>query len=122
MIYALLLILAIIKRDLVIDEGISLGWANYFNLMIYKKALKPSHVVLLTRLDLVFFRAVSKIRRIYYYFVDRSLEKLEFFWRKRGNRVPYDIKFSLMVRYSFDLFVNIYKRCGIEARVKYITL
>ena len=35
--YILMLILVIMKRDLVIDEGISLEWANYFNLMLYKK-------------------------------------------------------------------------------------
>jgi len=119
--YALLLSSALLKQDLVIDEGISLGWANYLNLMLSKKALKPSQVSILMKLDLVTFRTLSRIQKIYYYFIDRSLKELETLWRKRGNIVPYDVKYFLVVKYSFNLFVSVHKKYGIKAIVKHVT-
>ena len=118
--YASLLSLALLKQDLVIDEGASLGWANYLNLMLSKKALKPSQVSILMRLDLVVFRTLARIQKIYYYFVDRDLRELETLWRKRGNIAPYDVKHFLMVKYSFNLFATIYKKYGVNAIVEHI--
>jgi len=118
--YASLLSLALLKQDLVIDEGVSLGWANYLNLMLSKKALKPSQVSILMRLDLVVFRMLARIQKIYYYFVEKDLRELETLWRKRGNIAPYDVKYFLMVKYSFNLFATIYKKYGVNAIVEHI--
>jgi len=118
--YASLLSLALLKQDLVIDEGVSLGWANYLNLMLSKKALKPSQVSILMRLDLVVFRTLARIQKIYYYFVEKDLRELETLWRKRGNIAPYDVKYFLMVKYSFNLFATIYKKYGVNAIVEHI--
>ena len=119
-IYALLLSLALLKQDLVVDEGVSLGWANYLNLMLSKNALTPNQVSILMRLDLMIFRTLSKIQKIYYYFIDKGLRKLEILWRKRGNIAPYDVKYFLMVKYSFNLFASVYRRNGVNAIVKRI--
>jgi hypothetical protein len=118
--YFLLLLLALMDRCLIIDEWFSLGWANYFNLLLFKKALRPSHVIFLMRFDLKFLYMLSRFHKIYYYFIDRSLEKLEMFWCKRENTTPYDIRYTLLVRYSFRLFNEISGKYRIKIKINYI--
>jgi len=118
--YFLLLLLALMNRCLIIDELFSLGWANYFNLLLFKKALRPNYVIFLMRFDLKFFHMLSRLHKIYYYFIDRSLEKLEMFWRKRGNATPYDVRYLLLVRYSFKLFSEISRKYGIKIKINRI--
>jgi len=118
--YASLFLLALVCRNIVIDEGISLGWANYFNLVLFKRALKREHVDFLMRIDLASLRVLSKVHEVYYYFIDRSLEKLESNWRKRGHKTPYDVKFYLLVRYAFKLFMETVRERSINIRVKYV--
>ena len=118
--YFLLLLLALMNQCLIIDEGVSLGWANYLNLMLFKKALRPNYVIFLMRFDLNFFHILSRLHKIYYYFIDRSLEKLEIFWYKRGNTTSYDMRYLLLVRYSFKLFNEISKKYGIKIKINRI--
>jgi hypothetical protein len=118
--YFLLLLLALMNQCLIIDEGVSLGWANYLNLMLFKKALRPNYVIFLMRFDLNFFHILSRLHKIYYYFIDRSLEKLEMFWYKRGNTTSYDMRYLLLVRYSFKLFNEISKKYGIKIKINRI--
>ncbi len=115
-----LLILTLTTRIMVVDEGILLGWANYFNLMLRKKAFKPRHVDILMKLDLASLRILSRIRKVYYYFIDRDLEKLQFFWFKRGNRIPYDTGFVVSIKYLFKFFSTVYQRYGIKAEMRYV--
>jgi len=116
--YSSLLSLALCGSLLVVDEGFSLGWANYLNLMLHRKALKPGHVDLLMRLDLQFLKLLTKVRRVYIYFIDRSLEKLSTFWRNRGHRVHYDTTYALLVRYSFRILEEACRRFMIAVRIK----
>jgi len=118
--YFLLLLLALMNRCLIIDEWFSLGWANYLSLMLFKKALKHHHVIFLVKLDLNFLYIFSKLHKIYYYFMDRSLGKLEMFWHKRGNIMSYDVKYLLLVRYSFRLFNEINRKHGFKIKINYI--
>jgi len=120
--YAFLFLLALMNRDIVIDEWFSLGWANYLNLMLYKKALKPRHVELLMRLDLSFLRVLSKFFDFVVLFIDRDLVKLRSFWFKRGHRLPYDVGFAMLVKYSFNLFRNSCTSYGTHVKVKYVYL
>jgi len=117
--YASLLFLALMCRNIVIDEWFSLGWANYFNLMSFKRALKREHVAFLVRIDLASLRVLSKVHDVYYCFIDRSLEKLKSNWHKRGHKVPYDVKFSLLARCAFKLFTETIREHNINVRVKY---
>jgi hypothetical protein len=118
--YCLLLFLALTRRNLVVDEGFSLGWANYLNLRIFKKALKHNHIALLMRLDLQYLRLLSSIHKVYYYFIDRDQGKLSTLWRRKGHRAIYDKKYSFLVRCSFKFFEEMYEKYGIKARVKCI--
>jgi hypothetical protein len=109
-------------RNVVIDEWFSLGWANYYNLMIRKKAFMPRHVEMLMRLDIMFLRFLSRVSRIRVYFIDRSREKLTLFWRRRGHVTPYDARFAILVRYFFNLFVQVCKEHKINVDIKYLYL
>ncbi|ADG90845.1 hypothetical protein [Thermosphaera aggregans] len=120
--FFLFIILALMCRNVVIDEWFSLGWANYYNLMIRKKAFMPRHVEMLMRLDIMFLRFLSRVSRIRVYFIDRSREKLTLFWRRRGHVTPYDARFAILVRYFFNLFVQVCKEHKINVDIKYLYL
>jgi hypothetical protein len=120
--YYLFFMYILTKSNVVVDEGPSLGWANYLNLMLNKKALKPPHVDLLMRLDLQFFRALSRLRRLHIWFIDRHQEKLSMLWQRKGGRSPYSILFASLVRYSFKLFREASKRQLINMRVRRLCL
>lgn len=106
------------KSDVVVDEGFSLGWANYLNLMLNKRALKPRHVDLLMRLDLQFSRTLSRLCRLHVWFIDRSQKKLDVLWQRKGRKSPYATLFAFLVRYSFKLFEEASRRQGIDMRVQ----
>jgi hypothetical protein len=120
--FFLFIILALMCRNVVVDEWFSLGWANYYNLMIRKKAFMPRHVEMLMRLDIMFLRFLSRVSRIRVYFIDRSREKLTLFWRRRGHVTPYDTRFAILVRYFFNLFVQVCKEHKINVDIKYLYL
>lgn len=103
---SLLFLYALTNRILVVDEGPSLSWANYLNLLHTKNALRPNDAVLLMRLDLRFLHSLSKFHVVRVYFIDRSQDKLITFWRLKGHNTPYDVKFANIVRYSFKLFAK----------------
>jgi hypothetical protein len=118
--YCLLFMHILTESNVVVDEGPSLGWANYLSLMLSKKVLKPYHVDLLMRLDLQLLRALSRLRRIHMYFIDRSQEKLSILWHRKGSKSPYGIMYASLVRYSFRLFEGTCRRRGINIRVRYV--
>jgi len=105
--YFLLLVVILLRRFVIVDEGIALGWANYLYLMAGKKALKPVQVLFLMRIDLMFIRIIAKISNMSYFFIDRNLYVLERLWRKRGNWGPYDRKYYTLVKLSFKLLSEI---------------
>jgi len=117
-----LAILALIYRNIVVDEWFSLGWANYYNLVVYKKAFKPKHIEVLMRLDIQFLRFLSKISKVHVYFIDREQEKLTLFWRRRGHITSYDIKYVAFVKYFFNLFIYVCEEHKINVSVKYLYL
>jgi hypothetical protein len=120
--FFLLIVSALTYRRIIVDEWFSLGWANYYNLMIRKKAFMPRHVEMLMRLDIMFLRFLSRVSRIRVYFIDRSREKLTLFWRRRGHVTPYDTRFAILVRYFFNLFVQVCKEHKINVDIKYLYL
>jgi len=105
--YSLIFLLSLVNKTVVVDEGPSLGWANYLNLLYSKNALRPSNVVLLMRLDLRSLWFLSKFHKVQIYFIDRDQDKLNKFWCLKGHKTPYNTKFANMVRYSFKLFAEI---------------
>ena len=109
-------------KNVVVDEWFSLGWANYYNLLVYKKAFKLKHVEVLMRLDVLFLHLLSRMSRVYVYFIDRSQEKLALFWRRRGHVTPYDVRYATLVRYFFNLFVHTCERRKINISIKYLYL
>jgi hypothetical protein len=117
-----LIILALMYKSIIVDEWFSLEWANYYNLMVYKKAFKPRHVEVLMRLDILFLRFLSKAIRIRVYFIDRDQEKLTLFWRIRGHKMPYDIRYAALTRYFFNLFTHTYKEYKININIKSLYL
>jgi hypothetical protein len=112
--YSFIFLLSIVNKTVIVDEGPSLGWANYLNLLYSKNALRPSNVVLLMRLDLLSLWFLSKFHKVQIYFIDRDQDKLNKFWCLKGHKTPYNAKFANMVRYSFKLFA--------EMSAKYITI
>jgi hypothetical protein len=112
--YSLIFLLSLVNKTVVVDEGPSLGWANYLNLLYSKNALRPNHVVLLMRLDLRSLWFLSKFHKVQIYFIDRNQDKLNKFWYLKGYKTPYETKFANLVRYSFKLFA--------ETSAKYITI
>jgi hypothetical protein len=106
-VYFLLLVMISLRRFVIVDEGIVLGWANYLYLMARKKALKPAQVLFLMRIDLMFIRIIAKISNMSYFFIDRNLYVLERLWRQRGNWGPYDRKYYALVKLSFKLLSEI---------------
>jgi hypothetical protein len=120
--YCLFFMYILTKSDVVVDEGPSLGWANYLNLMLNKKALKPPHVGLLMRLDLQFFRALSRLRKIHIWFIDRPQEKLSMLWQRKGGKSSYSILFASLVRCSFKLFEEASRRQQINMSVRRLCL
>jgi hypothetical protein len=117
-----LIVSALMYRNIVVDEWFSLGWANYYNLIVYKKAFKPKHIEVLIRLDIQFLRFLSKISEARVYFIDREQEKLILFWRRRGHITSYDIRYTTLVRYFFNLFIYVCEGHKIDINVKYLHL
>jgi hypothetical protein len=113
---------ALMYRNIVVDEWFSLGWANYYNLIVYKKAFKPKHIEVLIRLDIQFLRFLSKISEAHVYFIDREQEKLILFWRRRGHITSYDIRYMILVKYFFNLFVYVCEGHKIDINAKYFHL
>ncbi|MGC9086687.1 MAG: hypothetical protein ACP5IT_10895, partial [Thermoproteota archaeon] len=107
--YVTIVLLSLISKIVIVDEGPSLGWANYLNLFFYLKCLSSSSVALLMRLDVQALRLLFKLCNVQLYFVDRTQDELNIFWHKRGHKVPYNIKFASIVRYSFKLLTEEYK-------------
>jgi hypothetical protein len=114
--YFLLLVVILLSRFVIVDEGIALGWANYLYLMAKKKALKPAQVLFLMRIDIMFIRIIAKISNVSYFFIDRNFYVLERLWRKRGNWVPYDRKYYALVKLSFKLLSEMYLGRTIKIR------
>jgi len=121
-VYFPLLVMISLRRFVIIDEGIALGWANYLYLMARKKALKPAQVLSLMRIDLVFIRIISRISDLSYFFIDRNFYVLEKLWRKRGNLVPYDRKYYALVKLSFKLFSEVYTNSMITIKIRKLVL
>jgi hypothetical protein len=116
--YSLIFLLSLVNKTVVVDEGPSLGWANYLNLMLNKKALKPHHVDLLMRLDLQFSRTLSRLCGLHVWFIDRSQKKLGMLWQRKGRKSPYGTQFAFLVRYSFKLFEEASRRQGIDIMIQ----
>jgi len=117
-----LIVLVLMYKSVVVDEWFSLGWANYYNLLVYKKAFKLKHVEVLVRLDVLFLHLLSRMSRVCVYFIDRSQEKLALFWRRRGHVTPYDVRYATLVRYFFNLLVHACERRKISISIKYLYL
>jgi hypothetical protein len=117
-----LIVLVLMYKNIVVDEWFSLGWANYYNLMIYKKAFKSKYVEVLMRLDLRFLLFLLKIEKVYVYFIDRNQKKLTLLWHRRGHEILYDVKYATLVRYFFNLFTYICKVHKINVDIKYFCL
>jgi DNA polymerase III delta prime subunit len=117
-----LIVLISMYKSVVIDEWFSLGWANYYNLLVYKKAFKLMHVEVLVKLDILSLRLLSGMSRVCVYFIDRSWEKLALFWRRRGHITPYDVKYATLVRYFFNLLVHTCERRKININIKHLYL
>jgi hypothetical protein len=117
-----LIVLVLMYKSVVVDEWFSLGWANYYNLLVYNKAFKLKHVEVLVRLDVLFLHLLSRMSRVCVYFIDRSQEKLALFWRRRGHVTPYDVRYATLVRYFFNLFVHACERRKISISIKYLYL
>jgi hypothetical protein len=117
-----IIILALMYRNVVVDEWFSLGWANYYNLMIRREAFRSRHVEVLMRLDIAFLRLLSKVSRVHVYFIDRSQEKLALLWHRRGHITPYDTRFAILVRYFFNLLVQACKERKIDIDIEYLYL
>ena len=120
--FFLFIILALMCRNVVVDEWFSLGWANYYNLMIRREAFRSRHVEVLMRLDIAFLRLLSKVSRVHVYFIDRSQEKLALLWHRRGHITPYDTRFAILVRYFFNLLVQACKERKIDIDIEYLYL
>jgi len=109
--YSLIFLAIFTNKTVVVDEGPSLGWANYLNLLYNKNALGRNGVVLLMRLDLRFLWFISKFHKVQIYFIDRDQATLNIFWQFKGHKTPYDVRYANMVRYSFKLFAGMSPNC-----------
>lgn len=97
-------ILARTTRKIIVDEWLSLGWANYFNLYLLG-FLDLNHVKTLIKLDILFFEKFrySWKGSLWLIFLDRKLYKLRELWVRRGHLTPYDVRFHKLVNTSFNL-------------------
>ena len=120
--FFMLIVLVLMYKSIVVDEWFSLGWANYYNLLVYKKAFKLRHVEVLMRLDVLSLHLLSRMSRVYVYFINRSQEKLALFWRRRGHVTPYDVRYATFVKYFFNLLVHTCERRKINISTKYLYL
>jgi hypothetical protein len=117
-----LIVLVSIYKNIVVDEWFSLGWANYYNLMFYKKAFKPRYVEVLMRLDISLLRFLSRIKNVHVYFIDRDWKRLALFWRRRGHVTHYDVKYATLVKYFFNLFTYTCREQKIDIEIKHLRL
>ena len=120
--FSLLVASALTSRCVIVDEWFSLEWANYYNLMYYKKAFKPRHVEVLMRLDISLLRFLPRIKNVHVYFIDRNWSKLALFWRRRGHVTHYDVKYATLVKYFFNLFTYTCRGQKIEIGIKHLRL
>ena len=120
--FFLLIMLTLTYKCIVVDEGFSLGWANYYNLMAHKKVFKPRHVKVLMRLDISLLRFLSRTKNVHVYFIDRDWSKLALFWRRRGHVTHYDVKYATLVKYFFNLFTYTCREQKIEIEIKRLRL
>jgi len=117
-----LIVSALTYRCIIVDEWFSLEWANYYNLMFYKKAFKPRYVEVLMRLDISLLRFLSRIKNVHVYFIDRDWKRLALFWRRRGHVTHYDVKYATLVKYFFNLFTYTCREQKIDIEVKHLHL
>ncbi len=120
--FSLLVASALTSRRIIVDEWFSLEWANYYNLMYYKKAFKPRHVEVLMRLDISLLSFLSGAKRVHVYFIERDWSKLALFWRRRGHVTHYDVKYATLVKYFFNLFTYTCRGQKIEIGIKHLRL
>jgi hypothetical protein len=120
--FLLLIVSALTYKRVIVNEGFSLEWANYYNLMVHKKAFKPRHVEVLMRLDISFLRFLSKAKGVHVYFIDRDWRKLTLFWRRRGHVICYDIGYATLVKYFFHLFTHTCRGQKIDIEIKHLHL
>jgi len=120
--FFLLITLILMYKSIVIDEGFSLGWTNYYNLLVYKKAFKPRHVEVLMRLDISLLRFLSRTKNVHVYFIDRDWKRLALFWRRRGHVTHYDVKYATLVKYFFNLFTYTCREQKIDIEIKHLRL
>ena len=120
--FLLLIVSALTYKCIIVDEWFSLEWANYYNLMHYKKAFKPRHVEVLMRLDISLLRFLSRAKRVHVYFIERDWSKLALFWRRRGHVTHYDVKYATLVKYFFNLFTYTCRGQKIEIGIKHLRL
>ena len=100
--YTNILLRSALNKTLIVDEGPSMGWANYHNLRC-RGSLNFWQVSLLMALDLQALHFLTKFCYVELCFVDRFPEELIVFWCKRRHVVPYSNIFADMVRNSFKL-------------------
>jgi hypothetical protein len=120
--FFLLIVLVLMYRNIIVDEWFSLGWANYYNIAVYKKAFKPKYVKMLIRLDMQILYFLSKINKVFIFFIDRNQEKLTLFWRRRGHIILYDVKYAILARYFFNLFAYLCEKYKVSVNLKYLYL
>ena len=120
--FLLLIVSALTYKCIIVDEGFSLEWANYYNLCLISKAFKPRHVEVLMRLDISFLRFLSRAKGVRVFFIDRDWSKLALFWRKRGHTTHYDIKYVTLVKYFFHLFTYTCREQKMDIEIKHLRL
>jgi hypothetical protein len=100
--YTNILVRCTLNRTVIVDEGPSMGWANYQNLK-QKNCFSLTQVQLLMALDLQALNFLAKFCCVELCFIDRAPDELLAFWFKRKHIVPYSENFADLVRDSFKL-------------------
>lgn len=109
----IIITILLLKKVVILDEFMILRLANYINVVINNK-FSYKIMKYLFIIDLKFAILLSKFSSMIYIYMEPNLTKMMANWQHRGHRLPYDIKFLAIVRYSAHHIYHILNKNNIE--------